>query len=125
MSWAEPSLVSEAFGYTVGLTEKKHPELLISGLWSDFTADFLNIFAHGVAAHGQIIKPGLLPLSAERDLYVLEVDHPACVMAHAYGLYRWRVRGLQLVWPDEEGKYPWAPDAKPGHQVLFGEPPRG
>jgi len=56
MTWVEPSPTAESFGYTVGLAEESHPDLLISGLWPDDTAEFLNSYAHGVAAHGEVIK---------------------------------------------------------------------
>lgn len=121
MTWVEPSLTSEPFGYTMGLTDMKHPELLISGLRADDTAEFLTSFAHRVLAHGDVIKPGLLPLADDYALYVLEVESPARTMVNAYELYKGRMTGLQLVRPDDEGRYPWARGAdRTQHQVIFG-----
>lgn len=66
-----PSPLAEQFGYTVGLTEVGHPELLVRGLGAEVTAELLGrwgrtVFAGAVFAPGHLLCEG--PGEAAWDL---------------------------------------------------------
>ena len=124
MTCVEPSRNSAPFGYTLGLTEMQQPELLVSGLDAETTCRVLTVFAQKVLAGEEFSVPGLMPLSEDRSVCALAVDSPGPVLVNAYELYGRRVRGIQLVWADGDGRFPWAPNANPEvRQPLFGTPP--
>jgi hypothetical protein len=46
-------------------------------------------------------------------------EHPMSMVNHLFG----EVHGLQIVWPDRQGKFPWHPDFEEqyrDHQPLLG-----
>lgn len=60
---AEPAPLPEQFGYTVGLTEHGHPELLVRGLGAQETAELLGrwggtVLAGDVFAEGHLLCEG-------------------------------------------------------------------
>lgn len=93
------------FGYTIGLTEAGLPELLISGnLSPEALKSILNL-----AAQRHIrdeIQPGEeLTGLANTSLRVLTC-RPDAPVQQARNLYGKRVRVLQLIWPDKQGRFP-------------------
>ena len=104
------------FAYTVGLFETwKHPELLVFNVPPQVAHGVFSLVA-GFAAEGR-------PLDMERPTDELLENYP-CVFVRIppsacrdYVLSaRWFYGGndfplYQLVWPSEEGYFPWHPDA--------------
>ncbi|MBG0568236.1 DUF4262 domain-containing protein [Actinoplanes aureus] len=112
-----PTAVS--FSYTVGLTAHDHPELLVAGLPAELAHGLLNDLARRVYdkaarfSHGELIGDVLVGYDA------IIVDGPPNDDLHpgaAFAVYgRDKVRLHQLVWPDEQGRFPW--------ETGYGYPP--
>lgn len=113
-----------AFGYTVGLTELQHPEILVTGRCQDDTVALINELVDMVRGHGHTLMAGMvLPLEA-RDVYLAPVERPEGVVLTAVSLYGPRATALQAVWADDDGWLPWeheVPDTLT--QPLYGTPP--
>jgi hypothetical protein len=99
------------FAYTVGLTAHDHPELMIAGLTPAIAHALLNDLAarmHDNAerfTHGQRISDLLAGYDAIITDGTATADlHPGAAFAR-YG--RDRVRLQQIVWPDQDGRFPW------------------
>jgi hypothetical protein len=113
------------WAYTVGLTPRGRPELLITGLPLRRSANLLNRMA------AQLLR-GATPASGERmqlaDGPLVEfvpVEHPDVHLLTALALYGPHVRGLQVVWADDLGGWPWERGfrGRRGGQPVLG--PRG
>lgn len=117
---------SSPVAYTTGLTEHRRPELLITGLEPDLACRILNRAAELALADRRfldakfldgVVRPphrlAALPAVDTSELHVTRL------------LYGPDFLALQLIWPDEEGRFPWEPgysfplDAQP----LSGIPP--
>lgn len=96
----------EGFCYTVGLSGKQHPELLIRSLGASVSAEILNGLGQRLLA-GEVLPVGvpipgvlddgydvILVYAATRDLGVARTLFPG-------------VTALQVVWPDSEHRFPW------------------
>jgi hypothetical protein len=117
--------------YTVGLGESDLPELVVTGLPAERAVALLN----DVAEH--LVHSGVPPRAGERRRWAggpetefVEIAEPDVHLLHAVALYGEGRRALQVVWADEEGRWPWesgrqpvlgrrAPDAPP----LAGDEP--
>ena len=90
--------------YTVGLTERGQPELVVTGLAPLRATALLNRMA-------TLPVPSLLPGSHvtldDRMLEVVELPHPEAHLFTAASLYGPDLQALQLVWADERGHWPW------------------
>lgn len=115
-----------SFAYTVGLTEKNLPELLMAGLPARTMQQLLNTaaahltsdgsppFRHGehvtgiVASYPLIVVQGPVPQRIGDALTthgsLADTLFPGVAVAR-YG--RDALRLQQLVWPDREGHFPW------------------
>jgi hypothetical protein len=99
------------FAYTVGLTAHDYPELITAGLPPEVAHNLLNDLARRVYdkaerfTHGQRISD----LIAGYDAIIIDgppTDDLLPSMAIArYG--RHQIRLQQLVWPDQQGRFPW------------------
>ena len=109
--------------YTVGLTDRGLPELVVTGLRAGPAASLLNDVARQVLQ--QDVTPGQRLSSAQWELQVLAVEHPQEHLLTATALYGDEVRGMQLVWPDDRGRYPWQAGhrSQRGGQRLLGRSP--
>lgn len=116
------------FAYTVGLSAHDDPELLIAGLPPEVAHGLLNDLAGRVYdraerfTHGQRIDD----LIAGYDAVLVEgapIDEllPGVAIAR-YG--RDQVRLQQVVWPDQQGRFPWDAgyDVDPRIQPLIARP---
>ncbi|GAB6900298.1 DUF4262 domain-containing protein [Kineosporia succinea] len=117
--------------YTVGLTRfHGHPELAVTGLDADQATPLLDGLAHEVR-HGVRLAPGDLlaePCCETHLLQLVEVGDPRH-LAQAQEIYASRaglVPGLQVVWTDDRGRWPWEHDWDGGTwgQPLLGRPLR-
>lgn len=113
------------FAYTIGLTDCGLPELLVTGMREAAAATLLNTVAARVL-HQELEAEQPLELAAGLVLEVLRVDRPQDHLLTATALYGEQVRALQLVWPDEQGRYPWQQGrrAARGGQPVLGRRPR-
>ncbi len=108
------------FAYTIGLTEAGLPELIISGTYDNQAKNLLNSAARQHAsnefAHGDTVD-GIanVPFRA--------IDAPEAPINIAHQRYGSRVRAVQLVWPDANGRWPGSVFAPPSDdQDLDGKP---
>jgi hypothetical protein len=117
------------WAYTVGLTPRRRPELVITGMGLTRATEVLN----GVAAHllhADEPEPGTQATLVDGPLVELvRVATPWAHLSMAVGLYSQRIRGLQLVHADKRGRWPWddAYQGMRGGQPVLGprEPPEG
>ncbi len=107
------SRVHAPFSYTVGLTRRGLPELVVTGKPPAEAAAVLNGLARRLR-HAPL--PGEL---VDGRFEVVELPHPEAHLFVATGLYgEHAVRGRQLVWADEQGRWPWQPGGRGGQPVL-------
>lgn len=106
--------------YTAGLTRQHgHPELIVVGWPMPRERDVLEGLIDQVAT-GQALEPCWVTFG-DRRLALVTVDHPELLwLTHlVYGLEGHPVSALQLVAPDDRGRWPWAG----GDGVLLGRWP--
>lgn len=124
VAMVEGTLSAPAYGYTIGLTEQRHPELLIAGRTHPDIADALSMLAGAVLCHGhQLVAGSTLELPG-REIYLSPIEQPQNILRMASKLYSWRMKALQVVWADDDGRFPWEqspPDDLT--QPLYGTPP--
>jgi hypothetical protein len=104
-----------AFAYTVGLPHQfGHPELVMSGQRGELMHRALNAAARMVQ-QGHDFRAGVLtenvigrfPVLAEH----LTVEACQELLRFSWWFHRWPGPGVQLVWPDTAGIWPWQPGA--------------
>jgi Domain of unknown function (DUF4262) len=95
------------WAYTVGLTACGMSELLVTGMPLPRAAALLN----AVAAHAVHAEP---PTSGEQVALVggpvvefVGIAHPEVHLLRGVDLYGPVVRGMQVVWADDRGRWPW------------------
>lgn len=126
---------SVPFSYTVGLTEKFLPELVVAGLYEDsgYGAGALNQvaerllnddLAHYIPEVGDVFRVADAPhlnwkIGAVSQQWIKEnvtVPRP---------LFPGRdIKALQVIWPDENGAYPDDPEWRRGNQQPLLAPDR-
>jgi hypothetical protein len=93
--------------YTVGLTERGKPELVVTGLPLPRAAQLLNDVAPHVL-HADAPAPGeRAPLIGGPVIEIVEVAVPSAHLPVAVELCGPRIRALQLVHADDRGHWPW------------------
>jgi len=103
------------FAYTVGLFGVGHPELAIFGMSAGYSGGVLNEVA-GRVRRGQPVAQGELITFADwpHRLHALPLVNVAEVLFVANRFFgrpdHDSVPGLQLVWDDKAGRFPWEPD---------------
>lgn len=104
------------WAYTVGLTARHLPELLITGSALPAAAAVLNEMAPraGTLSAGEEIR-----LPGGRPAQIVTVGTPWAHMDTAVALYGQRITALQVVHADRRGRWPW--DA--GYQGVRGGQP--
>ncbi|NKX56345.1 DUF4262 domain-containing protein [Arthrobacter mobilis] len=124
LTMVEGGLFGPGFGYTAGLTERRHPELLVTGRDTQQTAGILHELVGIVLGRGHVLTAGMeLPLHT-REVYLAPLADPAPVLALAARIYRHRLRALQAVWVDDDGLLPWEQQVSDARaQPLYGAPP--
>lgn len=100
------------YAYTIGLTGHDLPELLMTGISPLRALELLGGMADAAAQVEWDVDfpdPGVrLTLPGPTLIEVVEVEHPDAHMNAAIGIYGGEVRGLQLVWADWRGRWPWS-----------------
>lgn len=107
VQYVEPSGRTPPLAYTVGLTPRGYPEFVLTGTRAEESTRLLNeLAAH--ALHAPAIRAGdLVTLPDGRCVEIVELPHPDAHLDVATDLYGDQVRGLQVVRPDDRGRYPW------------------
>lgn len=115
-----------SFHYTVGLTARQHPELIVYSLPYRTGQDMLNAVAEHTAAglglrDGQPV-PGLPAAVPEVRTYTAtRLRHP---LGFATARYGDAVTVRQVVFPDRNGRWPWQQGAdRPWLTPLLFDPP--
>ncbi|OBJ50889.1 DUF4262 domain-containing protein [Mycobacterium sp. 1423905.2] len=99
---------SRPFAYTVGLSRRGLPELLITGMRPHMSARVLNSVAHQIVDDGMVLRPAeRIDFQGEFLLEVVEVAHPDVHLKVVLGLYERPFRAFQLVWTDDCRHWPW------------------
>lgn len=116
----------QPFTYTVGLSAQFLPELVVYGLDQQSAGALLNAVAANMVDKGEL-KPGDRVddiLADGRTLAVIDLDPAdAADLAMVHSIYGPLLSARQVVWPDENGKFPWEQWNCPVPQKLSGEPP--
>ncbi len=117
-SYVRPARDFADFGYTVGLSRYHgHPELIVTGVPQMQVAQPLNLLAERVRSgerfHAGDLVEGVLACGCRVALVEVDPRQSARHLIAANQLYRnpgaSPVRALQLVGPDQRGRFPWDP----------------
>jgi hypothetical protein len=123
--WAVQYVESDRkpFAYTVGLHDRGLPELLVTGTSPSWAVEVLNCFARE-ALDGRDLRPGTRVMhDGEPIVEVVEVEQPDAHVKWAVAFGGRAVRAIQLVSPDDRGRWPWSPDFDDGRgsQPVLGK----
>lgn len=111
-----------SYTHTVGLSAIGHPELLVTGLVPEDAGPLLNTLGHDIACHE--VRPALGRYRFEAfpalpAFWLVPLYRARRRLWTAVELYGPRVTGLQLVWPDLAGRFPWDDGYDYREQPLF------
>ncbi|OBJ85262.1 DUF4262 domain-containing protein [Mycobacterium asiaticum] len=96
------------FAYTIGLTDRGLPELLITGMLPQRSTRILNSIAHQIVDDGMVLLPAVhIDYQGEFLLEVVEVENPDVHLKFAVRLCEPPLRAFQLVWTDDRRRWPW------------------
>lgn len=114
--------VHPAYCYSVGMTAKDRPELVITGRVADQSVEVLNGLG-SLMAGGVSLTPGDRFAVGGLDVYLVEVRECESWLLGAVALYG-RIHALQAVWADCRGLLPWeGVEDSTIVQPLLGPPP--
>ncbi|MCW2660934.1 MAG: hypothetical protein JWP83_2086 [Mycobacterium sp.] len=109
------------YAYTIGMTRHGLPEFLMTGISPERALELLGGIAEAAAEAAwdvDVPKPGArLTLPGPTLVEVVEVEHPDAHLNAAIAIYGSEVRGLQLVWSDWRGHWPWSPSFNSGRAI--------
>jgi hypothetical protein len=116
-------LATPPFAYTVGLTEKGHPELALVALDDRLSGMILNALGEAAVDGAHLEAGQRLEGLIGNDLSLQVLECPDPLRANLFSAY---VDGdppaaLQIVWPDAQGRFPGEPGFDPemdGMQVM-------
>jgi hypothetical protein len=108
------------FAYSVGLTRIGAPELILFGLCPHTGARILNVLA-GRVLSGEVLvdgdevpPPSTIGPPIRLGAVPVDVVDDYLLIAHRfYPAEPFGVRALQVIWPDDEGRWPWEPTVDP------------
>jgi hypothetical protein len=107
------------FGYTIGLWQRhRHPELILFGLRTDLMHGYLTGFANAVAAGRVFRHEEHVTDLGSRYGFVVRTVWPKDLeryMGAALGYYDAPFQAFQVVWPDSNGRFPWASNFDPSY----------
>jgi len=99
------------FAYTIGLTAHGYPELIIAGLDAGISQTLLNDLAKRVFDGAERFTSGQRISDLLVGYEAVIVEGPATEALHpgtAFARYgKHKVRLQQVVWPDQQGRFPW------------------
>lgn len=113
------------FSYTVGLTERDLPELLVSGLSQRRAVSMLNNMAHNIVFHDGPLDPGELVATTDGpDIEVVRMPEPSAHLYVAINLFGPAIQAQQLVYADDRGNWPWDVGFRGRQRVLGPRSPK-
>lgn len=95
------------YAYTVGLPRHQRPELVVTGLPHQQAAKLLNTAAEQVITAEMPLPGEMLPLRDWPRLEMVRVAEPAVHLKMAAALNGPGFSALQLVYTDDQGRWPW------------------
>jgi hypothetical protein len=114
----EGDRIHPPWAYTIGLTRRRQPELVVTGMGFAEASALLN----GVAAHvlhDTAPRHGeQIPLRGGPLIEVVELPEPSAHLHLAVSLYGTGITAIQLVHADDHGHWPWDPGYRGGQPVL-------
>ncbi len=124
----EQAALTASYAYTVGLAAHHFPELLIVGLDPHVAHELLNDLAKRVWYRAERFSHGtrIGDLIAGYDAVIIDAQ-PTRAIAPDAAIARYgadRVRVQQVVWSDQQRRFPWDPgyEFTPDVQPLIGRP---
>ena len=111
------------YAYTVGLAGHARPELVVTGLAYNQAADILNGIAAQLLQNGPPGPGDLVPLPGGQRAEIVRVAEPSVHLLVAAAVNGPGFSALQLVYADDQGRWPWNPDfrgGRGGQPVLGG-----
>lgn len=119
----EGDFTQPAIGYTVGLTELRHPEILVAGRDEQETYGLLSEMASMVVGHGHILEPGTELRLRQRRIHLAPLESPRGILLIGHSVYGTKLRALQAVWADDSDHLPWEQDVPDSlTQPVWGTP---
>jgi len=111
----EDDQVHPPWAYTLGLTPRGRPELVVTGMPLPRATWLLNAVARYVVDTA-VPRPGEEVLMEDGPLMeVVRVAEPSAHLFTAVEFYGEGIQALQLAWADERGHWPWDAGFR-GHQ---------
>lgn len=98
------------YAYTIGLTRRGLPELLVTGVSPYHATWVLNTIARRALAGKELVPGRQIWLPAGARLELVEVTTPDAHMDMAVAVEGPGLRAIQLVWADDRRRWPWAAD---------------
>lgn len=110
--WAVTGVLGDAahppIAYTSGLTDLGRPELVMTGLPPRLAGLLLDHAAQIVAGDAGFGAGSTIPARLRQRVSLTAIDViDASPMRLTRVLYGLRFDAVQLVWPDDAGRYPW------------------
>ncbi len=113
-----------AISYSVGLTEIRHPELLVVGRRQEEAYCMLGDLVAMVLGHRHVLEPGIDLDLSHRRVHLAPIESPNGILLMGHSIYGKRLRALQVVWADDSDNLPWEQDIPDSlTQPIFGTPP--
>lgn len=103
----ERDRIHPPWAYTVGLTPRGRPELVVTGLPVSRASRLLNDVAAHVLHAAAPAAGEQIALQGGPVIEIVEVAEPAAHLQVAIELYGPGVRALQVVHADDRGHWPW------------------
>ncbi|MBX9934014.1 MAG: DUF4262 domain-containing protein [Methylobacterium sp.] len=105
----------ELWSHTVGMIDRGLPELLVSGLDQARGRAILMNAAHDVLDRAGVVDGDLSTRIADRNVMFrsLPVERAGLYALEAANRDPQQFHALQVVWPDEEGLFPWSSGCDP------------
>jgi hypothetical protein len=119
--WHVPHIFADengpGFSFSVGLYLKfGHPEILVMGLEQPVAHKFINLIG-GYVSTGRVFRQGErtddLAQGSPSSFIPIAIEHYQQYLGYGIWFYRSLKQpfpALQLVWPDEQGRFPWEND---------------
>jgi Domain of unknown function (DUF4262) len=96
-----------SYAYTIGLAGHDRPELVVTGMPYHRAVALLNAVA-GHVVHAEAPRPGeVVRLRGGPVIEIVRVAEPGAHLAVAAALNGPSFSALQLVYPDDRGRWPW------------------
>jgi uncharacterized protein DUF4262 len=115
----------ETCWYTIGLTDRAHPELILFGLPPDISRPLLHTLAGDIIAGRRTFTAGeraedVLDGHEVEFVAVTEPDRHLPAAAQFYAGAGSAVAALQIVWPDRHHRWPWQPGTRVDDMPVLG-----